>query len=81
MTKVLNREKAEAIGPFITVHSYQYSADIVATSADGRAFCRYYVVIDTAQGTPRMVYKQSLHQFGWPLDPEILMALRNGEEI
>ena len=81
VTKVLNREKAEAIGPFITVHSYQYSADIVAASADGRAFCRYYVVIDTAQGTPRMVYKQSLHQFGWPLDPEILMALRNGEEI
>lgn len=81
VTKVLDQAKAEAIGSFITVQSYQYSADIVAVSADGRAFCRYYVVIDTAQGAPRVIYKQSLHQFGWPLDPGILNALRNGEEI
>lgn len=81
ITTVLDEEKATAIGSYITAKSSQYSADIVAVSADGRAFCRYYVVIDTAEGTPTIVYKQSLHQFGWPLDPDILDALREGEEI
>ena len=81
ITTVLDEEKATAIGSYITVKSSQYSEDIVAVSADGRAFCRYYGVIDTAEGTPTIVYKQSLHQFGWPLAPDILDALREGEEI
>lgn len=79
VTEVLEQEKAIAIGPYITIHSYQYSADIVAVDADGRAFCRYYVIIDMADGAPKIVYKQSLNQFGWPLDPEILNILREGE--
>ncbi len=81
VTRVLGEEKALAIGRFITTRSSQYSADIIAVSDDGRAFCRYYVVIDTAQGTPTVVYKQSLHQLGWPLDPEILESLRQGIEL
>lgn len=81
ITEVLNQEKAVAIGSFITARSSQYSADIVAASADGRAFCRYYVVIDTGEGTPKVIYKQSLHQFGWPLNPDILTTLREGKDI
>lgn len=81
VTKVLNREKAQAIGRFITVQSFQYSADIVAISADGRAFFRYYVVIDTADGSPKIVYKQSLRNSGWPLDASILESLREGKDI
>ena len=81
VTKVLDREKAQAIGRYITVQSFQYSADIVAVSADGRAFCRYYVVIDTADGSPKIVYKQSLQNSGWPLDASILESLREGKEI
>ena len=38
-------------------------------------------VLDMAQGTPEIVYKQSLHDLGWPLDPQILEILRNGQEI
>lgn len=81
ITKVLEQDKSQAIGPYITARSMQYSADIVAVSDDGRAFSRYYVIIDTAGGSPKIIYKQCLHNSGWPLDPEILVSLRNGEEI
>ncbi len=81
ISKVLDREKATAVGPFLTAASGQYSADIIAVSADGRAYCRYYVVIDIADGSPKLVYKQSLPNSGWPLDAEILTTLRDGQEL
>ncbi len=81
VTEALTAEKAQGIGRYITIQSAQYSADIVAASGDGRAFTRYYVVVDMAQQTPKIVYKQSLHHVGWPLDPQILETLRNGQEI
>lgn len=81
VTKVLNENQARGIGSYITTQSFQYSADVVAASRDGRAYSRYYVVIDTAGGTPAIIYKQSLHQTGWPLDPAILESLRQGNGI
>ncbi len=81
VTKVLSREKAEAIGSYITTWSRQYSADIIAASSDGRAFRRYYVVIDAAEGTPRVIYRQPLHSLGWPLDPAIIEQLREGKKL
>ena len=81
VTEVLTLEKAEAIGRYITARSYQYSADIVAVGSNGRAFRRYYIVIDIASGSPQVVYKQPLHSLGWPLDPSILEQLRAGYEI
>lgn len=81
ITEALEEDKARGIGSYITVTSFQYSADIIAVSKDGRAFSRYFVVIDTAQGSPKVLYKQRLAQAGWPLDPEILQQLRDGLEI
>lgn len=81
VTQVLDQQKAIAIGSYITTQSFQYSADIVAASDDGRAFSRYYVVIDTAGGSPKVIYKQALHQTGWPLDPQILETLRQGNKL
>jgi type II secretory pathway component PulK len=77
VTQALSREKAVQIGRYITASSSQYSADIVGVSGDGRAFKRYYVIIDMAEGSPKVVYKQSLHHLGWPLDPKILENLRD----
>ncbi|MCK4998231.1 MAG: hypothetical protein KAS23_01810, partial [Anaerohalosphaera sp.] len=76
ITKILSKEKAVAIGSFITNKSYQYGADIVAASGDGRAFRRYYVIIDTADGTPIVKYRRSLTHLGWPMDDETLELLR-----
>lgn len=77
VTEVLSDQKALAIGSYITAKSFQYSADIIAASKDGSAYRRYYVVIDTANGTKEVVMKQSLTNLGWALAPDIIESLRN----
>ncbi|MEN6578083.1 MAG: helix-hairpin-helix domain-containing protein [Phycisphaerales bacterium] len=81
VTEVLDREKAVGIGSYITVRSYQYSADIICVSANGRAYKRYRAVLDTQGDTPRVVYWRSLTHFGWPLQPEIVEALKKGQPL
>ncbi len=81
VTQVLDQEKATGIGSYITVRSYQYSADIVCLSGNGRAYKRYRAILDTQDGTPRVVYWRSLTHFGWPLQPEIVAALRKGQPL
>ena len=71
--------KAVAIGGLITTRTYQFSADIVALSGDGRAFRRCRIVVDLASSlTPRVVYWQDLTGLGWPLDAAIIDQLRAG---
>jgi DNA uptake protein ComE-like DNA-binding protein len=81
VTKVLDREKAVGIGSFITIRSYQYSADIVCLSGNGRAYKRYKAVFDTQKGTPRIIYWKSLTHSGWPLNREIVATLRKGQPL
>ena len=72
LTEALDDEKAMAIGRYITVTSYQFSADIVALSKDGRSYRRYYVVIDNSEGNAKVVYRKSLTHLGWPLSDKLL---------
>lgn len=81
VASVLDREKATAIGTYITVRSLQHSADIICLSGNGRAYKRYKAVFDTQGGTPQIVYWKSLTRFGWPLEYEIVEALRKGRSI
>lgn len=81
VTEVLDQEKAVGIGSYITVRSSQYSADIVCLSGDGRAYKRYKAVFDMQSGTPAVVYWKSLTHSGWPLNREIVAALRKGEPL
>jgi type II secretory pathway component PulK len=81
VAQVLDRAKAVGIGSYITVRSFQYSADIVCLSGNGRAYKRYKAVIDTQGTSPRVVYWKTLTHFGWPLDPQIVAALRKGEPL
>ena len=74
-------EKASDLGKYITIHSYQHSADIIGASRDGRTFARYRIVIDSTDDGLDVVYCKSLKHLGWPLDSEILTALRSGEEL
>jgi len=75
----LPEEKATAIGPYITTRSYQFSADILAVSGDGRAYRRCRAVIDARTSPPRVLRWQDLTHLGWPLDRQILEDLRSGE--
>jgi len=78
---VLEPEKAVEVGDYITTRSYQFSADIVSVSRDGRAFKRFRLVVDAISGIPRIVYWKDLTHAGWPLDPEILSCLRSGVSL
>jgi len=78
VVQALPQDKAVLIGSLITGKSYQFSADIVSVSGDGRAFRRCRIVVDARESPPRVVYRRDLTSLGWPLDPVILDALRAG---
>lgn len=76
--------KASAIGCYVTVRTFLFSADIVSVSGDGRAFRRCRIVVDAQKAPPRVLYRQDLTRLGWPLDESLLDRLRAGvgpEEI
>lgn len=77
----LSQEKATAIGGHITTRSFQYSADIVSVSGNGRAFKRHRAVIDAGDGSPRVIYWKELTHLGWPLSAEIVSTLRGGTPL
>jgi type II secretory pathway component PulK len=81
VTQVLDETKARGIGPYITVHSYQCTADIVAISGNGRAYKRYRAVIDVSGTQPRIVSWKTMTRFGWPLPESIVTALRKGQPL
>jgi DNA uptake protein ComE-like DNA-binding protein len=81
VAEALPPEKAVAIGSYITTRSYQFSADIVSVSGNGRAFKRCRVVVDTRESPPMVIYRQDLTHLGWPLPQEILAELRSGTPV
>lgn len=78
VAEALPREKALAVGGYITTRSFQFSADIVSLWGNGRAYKRYQVVLDARTSPPRVLYWKGLTHLGWPLAPEIISALRAG---
>jgi type II secretory pathway component PulK len=77
----LGQAKARTIGARVTWKTFQYSADILAVSGNGRAFKRVRIVIDTADGTPQIVYRRDITERGWPMESEILASIRRGEAM
>ncbi|MFI5001927.1 MAG: hypothetical protein ACHQK9_18760 [Reyranellales bacterium] len=71
--------KATALANLITGKSYQYSADILAVTGNGRAFKRVRVVIDITGTTPQIIYRRDNTDRGWPMDLQILESLRAGQ--
>jgi type II secretory pathway component PulK len=78
VAQAIPRAKATQVASYITVRSFQYSADIVAVSGDGRAYRRYRAVVDASVSPPSVLYWKDLTYLGWPLDPNILTTLRSG---
>jgi DNA uptake protein ComE-like DNA-binding protein len=79
VTEVLPEAKAVAVGDYITARSFQFSADILAATADGRAFRRYRALVDARTRPPRVLSWKDLTHLGWPLEPELLESIRGGE--
>ena len=70
-----------AVQPYVTAQSYQYSADIVAVSGDGRAFKRVRIVVDVRTQPATIVYHKDITDLGWPLPPDVRTSLRAGQGI
>ncbi len=87
LVDALGEDKAVEAADRVTTRSYQFSADILAVSGDGRAFVRQRVVIDTLSTNgreiegPRVIYHQDITDLGWPIDPEIKTKLRQGVRL
>jgi type II secretory pathway component PulK len=76
VTQILTPQDAEAIGPYITARSYQFTADIAAVGHDGRGYRRTRFVFDTSTGTPVIVYRQDLTYLGWALGAQARARLQ-----
>ena len=81
ISQVIPQAQARALTPYITAISYQYSADIVAVSADGRSFKRVRVVVDCQQVPAKIIYRKDMTSLGWPLPSDLRDALRHGQPI
>lgn len=67
LADVLTPELSAQVGPSITAHSYQYSADICATGHEKRGFRREWILFDTEETDPKVIYRRDLTRLGWPL--------------
>jgi uncharacterized membrane protein YgcG len=62
---------ALAAGDYITVSTYQYTADIAALGPHGRGYRRIKFVFDTSSGSVRILYRQDLTHLGWALGEDV----------
>ena len=67
LAEAIEPNNAVQAGPYVTVHSYQFTADVAAVGEHGRGFRRVKFVFDTSDGTPKIVYRQDLTHLGWAL--------------
>ncbi len=65
--ELLGQQNATRAGRYITGRSFQFSADVAAVGHLGRGYRRTRFVFDTSTGTPRIIYRQDLSDFGWAL--------------
>jgi hypothetical protein len=60
-----------AAGPWVTAHSWQYTADIAAVGHNGRGYRRVKFVFDCSSGAPLIVFRQDLTYLGWALGKKL----------
>jgi len=72
---------AAGLASSITWVSYQYSADIVAVSGDGRAFKRVRIVVDARTQPAKIVYRKDLTYLGFPLPERLRTSLQTGKGV
>jgi hypothetical protein len=67
----LGTNAIRAAGPWVTSHSWQYTADIAAVGHFGRGYRRVKFVFDCSSGVPLIVFRQDLTYLGWALGRKI----------
>jgi DNA uptake protein ComE-like DNA-binding protein len=72
----LGEEAAIEAGPYLTAFGYQYLVDVAAVGHYGRGYRRVKFLLDTSEGTPRVVWRQDLTHLGWALGQDLGRELR-----
>lgn len=67
----VDEQTALMIGPFLTARSYQFALDIVAVGRNQRGYARVLVIVDLADGEPKVVYRKDLTGLGWALGTQM----------
>jgi hypothetical protein len=67
----LGTECAKELGPYVTVKTYQISADVVAVANRRRAVRRVRLVFDLSSGSPVLVSRRDLSNMAWPLEQDL----------
>lgn len=80
LLQAMQPQTLATIAPYITTRSYQYSADIVAVTADARSFKRVRIVVDAQTLPAKIIYRKDLTSLGWPLPPDLRKQMSEGQE-
>jgi hypothetical protein len=80
VSTTLGQKATPDVLTWVTGESYQFSADIVTASTDGRAFRRVRIVVDAQSTTdnPKILFRHDITDGGWPLEQGILDSMRQG---
>jgi DNA uptake protein ComE-like DNA-binding protein len=62
-------------GDYVTIKSFQFTADIAAVGPFGRGYRRVKFIFDTSEGTPIILYRQDLSRLGWALGDKARQTL------
>lgn len=80
LLEAIDQASAIQAAPYVTTHSYQFTADIAAVGHHGRGYQRVKFIFDTSDATPQIRYRQDLSHLGWALgrrNRQALMAQNN----
>ncbi|MCP5521827.1 MAG: general secretion pathway protein GspK [Verrucomicrobiales bacterium] len=72
---LLDTETIRSVGPLLTSHCYQVTADVVAVGRKGRGYQRTIAVLDVSGETPQIIYREDLSGQGWSLGLDTLQQL------
>ena len=75
VAQVLDEDAAIQAGPYLTTHTYQFSADVAAVGQNGRGYRRIYYALDIGDGQAKVVYRRDRTDLGWALGREIRSQL------
>jgi len=75
VASVVGDTNALTAGPYITTHSYQFTADVAAVGHHNRGYQRVRFVFDMSEGWPIILHRQDLTHLGWALGKDIRMQM------
>lgn len=81
VTEVLETADIQRAGPYLTGRTYQYSVDVAAVGRFGRGWQRVRFVVDTAEGTPKIVSRSDLSTLGWAVGQNVRTSLLSANTV